>query len=160
MNSDRQISNREKTTRQAITWPVPCANCGKGEIRPVVRPGRTARYKNLAAVPLPEDLEIPTCNACGEEWIDRATARAIDVALEGEYQERLWHLAVASLEKLAASGVTQRRLEMILGLSHGYLSKIRSGASRPSAALVSCLHLLASDPECRLQEMEESFAAA
>ena len=114
----------------------------------------------METLPLPDDLPIPTCSACGEEWIDRTTAQAVDSALEQEYQDRLRQLVVGSLERLAASGVTQRRLEQSLGLSHGYLSKIRSGASRPSAALVSCLHLLATDPECRLREMEESFAAA
>ncbi len=148
------------STDQPIAWPVLCPTCGKDEVLPVARPGRTARYRNMEALPLPSDLVIPTCSACGEEWIDRATARAIDAALEREYQERLRQLAIANLEKLAASRVTQRRLEKTLGLSHGYLSKIRSGASRPSAALVSCLYLLASDPECRLREMEESFAAA
>ncbi|MCP3963477.1 MAG: hypothetical protein GY719_37050 [bacterium] len=111
-------------------------------------------------LPLPGDLEIPTCNSCGTEWIDRATASAVDAALEREYQRRLRQLAVTDLERLAARQVTQRRLEQLLGLSQGYLSKIRSGASRPSAALVSCLHLLAGDPERRLREMEESFAPA
>ena len=143
-----------------IAWPIHCPTCGKGEVLPVARPGRTVRYKNMEALLLPDDLAIPTCSACGEEWIDRATANAVDAVLEQVYQERLQKLAVISLEKLAASRVTQRRLEKTLGLSHGYLSKIRSGASRPSAALVSCLHLLASDPECRLREMEESFIAA
>ncbi len=145
---------------QVIAWPVRCPACGQGEVFPVTRPGRTARYRNMAALPLPEDLEIPTCDACGEEWIDRATAQVIDATLEREHQDRLQQLAVASLEKLADNRVTQRRLEKLLGLSHGYLSKIRSGVSHPSAALVSCLHLLANDPHCRLREMEESFAAA
>ncbi len=159
MNPDEQISDLE-VKGSVISWPIHCPTCGKGEVRPVAQSGRKARYKNMAALPLPDDLAIPTCSTCGEEWIDRVTADAIDVALEHEYQERLRLLAVGSLEKLSANRVTLRRLERILGLSHGYLSKIRSGASRPSAALVSCLYLLASDPECRLREMEESFAAA
>ncbi len=153
MSTDRAMTD-------SIVWPVSCPACGKGEVRPAARAGRTARYKNMASLPLPEDLEVPTCAACGEEWIDRATAHAVDEALEREYQSRLRQLAVADLDQLAARHVTQRRLEEILGLSHGYLSKIRSGASRPSVALVSCLHLLATDPEHRLREMEESFAAA
>ncbi len=148
-----------KPASGSMAWPMRCPVCGQGDVRPLARVGRTARYKNMAALPLPDDLEIPTCSTCGEEWIDRATALAVDTALEPEYQDRLWRLAVADLDKLAMRHVTQRRLEEILGLSHGYLSKIRSGASRPSVALVSCLHLLATDPEGRLLEMEETFAA-
>jgi Helix-turn-helix len=147
-------------TKEPISWPIPCPTCGNGEVVPVARPGRTARYKNMPALPVPEDLPIPTCLACGVEWIDRPTATTVDAALERQYQRRLWELAVAGLERLAALRITQQRVEKILGLSQGYLSKIRSGASRPSATLVSCLHLLASDPEHRLREMEEWFAAA
>ncbi len=56
--------------------------------------------------------------------------------------------------------VTQRRLEQSLGLSQGYLSKVRSGASNPSPVLASCLRLLAADPEHRLHEMEEPLKLA
>ncbi len=156
MRKDRS----KATAREPISWPITCPTCGKGEVVPVARPGRTYRYKNMAALPLRDDVAIPTCRSCGAEWIDRPTAAVVDAALEREYQKRLWELAVADLERLAALRVTQQRLENILGLSQGYLSKIRSGASRPSATLVSCLHLLASDPEHRLREMEESFATA
>lgn len=155
--------SQEQTTQKPaapVVWPVRCPACGQGEVRPTAQAGRLVRYKNMAALPLPDDLAIPTCGACAEEWIDRDTALAVDAALEREYQKRLRQLVVADLDRLAARKVTQRRLEEILGLSHGYLSKIRSGASRPSVALVSCLHLLASDPEHRMREMEDSFAAA
>jgi len=69
-------------------------------------------------------------------------------------------MAVRELQKLAAQRVTQRRIERLLGLSQGYLSKIRSGVSNPSPMLVGLLHLLASDPERRLREVEESFGSA
>ncbi len=147
-------------TESTIAWPIRCSTCGKGEVYPFAQPGRTASYKNMAALPLPDDLAIPTCRACGTEWIDRPTAQALDKALERQYRKRLRELAIKDLEQLAARHVTQRRLEKLLGLSQGYLSKIRSGASRPSPTLVSCLHLLASDPEHRVREMEESFAPA
>jgi hypothetical protein len=114
----------------------------------------------MQGLAVPEDLPIPTCDACGEQWIDRTTAQAMDEALEQQYQSRLGELAGAYLEKLAAQHITQRRLEQILGLSQGYLSKIRAGTSRPSPMLVSCLFLLAMDPEGRLREVEENLAAA
>jgi DNA-binding transcriptional regulator YiaG len=114
----------------------------------------------MSSLPVPDDLSIPTCNSCGTEWIDRPTATALDKALEERYQGRLRELAVADMDTLAALGITQQRLERLLGLSQGYLSKVRSGASRPSFTLASCLRLLAKDPEHRLREMEDWFHAA
>ncbi len=71
----------------SIVWPIRCSTCGEGEVFPLARPGRSARYKNMAALPIPDDLAIPTCRACGAEWIDRPTAQAVDAALERRYQE-------------------------------------------------------------------------
>ncbi len=146
-------------TRSDVAWPIRCAQCGTGDIAPMARPGRTARYKTVAALAIPEDLEIPTCEVCGAEWIDEKTAAAVDAALESAYQRRLRAMAAGELQKLAAQRVTQRRIERLLGLSQGYLSKIRSGVSNPSPMLVGLLHLLASDPERRLREVEESFGS-
>ncbi len=149
-----------ETKSEGIAWPVRCVECGKGNVAPMAAPGRTARYKILADLTVPGDLEIPTCDACGMEWIDQPAAEAVDAALEPVYQRRLRQLASAYLEQLAEQCVTQQRLEKLLGLSQGYLSKIRSGASNPSPMLVSALGLLTIDPERRLREVEESFAAA
>lgn len=141
-----------------LTWPADCPECGQGQIVPLARAGRTARHKNMPDLPVPADLAIPTCNVCSEEWIDGPTALALDRALEAAYQRQLQLLAITWLQKLAEQHVTQRHLERLLGLSQGYLSKIRSGASHPSPMLVGYLHLLATDPERRLREVESSFA--
>ena len=159
MKKTKNVSD-DLESNHGIAWPVRCVNCGEGEISPRTAPGRTASYKNMSGLELPESLPIPTCDACGEQWINRTTAQAMDAALEQQYQRRLTELATVHLEKLGAQHITQRRLEKILGLSQGYLSKVRAGASRPSQMLVSCLFLLATDPEGRLREMEESLAAA
>jgi len=159
MNKARNSSPKKRPSN-GIAWPIRCTTCGKGKVNPLAKAGRTATYKNMMGLVLPEDLAIPTCGSCGGQWIDRATALAMDEALEWQYQSRLRDLAVAHLEKLGAQEITQRRLEQILGLSQGYLSKIRSGTSRPSPMLVNCLYLLAADPERRLREVEEGLAAA
>jgi hypothetical protein len=150
---------KRTTTTKGIRWPVKCVECGKGNVVPTAAPGRTTRYKTLPDLAVPEDLEIPTCDACGTEWIDRQAAKAVDAALEPVYQQRLGQHASACLKQLSEH-VTQQRLEKILGLSQGYLSKIRSGASKPSPMLVSILALLAVDPERRLREVEETALAA
>lgn len=94
------------------------------------------------------------------EWVDPASAKVIDAALEPIYQQQLRQLVVEHLRHLSEHGVTQQRLERTLGLSQGYLSKIRSGTSNPSPMLVSVLALLAVNPEQRLQEVEMASAAA
>ncbi len=142
-----------------MSWPLECPECGTGQIVPAARPGRTVRYRCLAALPVPDDFEIPTCVQCGSEWIDGATAEAMDKVLELAFREQLQKSVAADLERLTEH-VSQRRLEESLGLSHGYLSKVRSGASRPSPVLARCLRLLAADPEHRLREMEEPLKLA
>jgi transcriptional regulator with XRE-family HTH domain len=58
-----------------------------------------------------------------------------------------------SIEKILKH-TTQHKLEMILGLSHGYISKIRSGKKKPSTTLANYLKLIANDPKQRLREIE------
>ena len=50
--------------------------------------------------------------------------------------------------------VSQRRMEDLLGLSAGYLSRLKAGAGTPSPALVLLLQQIALDPIARLREME------
>jgi hypothetical protein len=38
-------------------------------------------FREVLAVPVPPTLVIPTCDRCGSEWIDTATAKALDEAL-------------------------------------------------------------------------------
>lgn len=48
---------------------------------------------------------------------------------------------------------SQRSIERLLGLSHGYLSRLGRGAGNPSPALIALLTLLANDPN-RFAELE------
>ena len=50
--------------------------------------------------------------------------------------------------------ISQRKLEHLLGLSQGYLSRLRAGVSNPSAELVANLAMLCQDPPTRLSELE------
>lgn len=50
--------------------------------------------------------------------------------------------------------VSQRRMGDLLGLSAGYLIRLKAGAGTPSLALVLLLQQLALDPIRRLREME------
>jgi hypothetical protein len=54
--------------------------------------------------------------------------------------------------------ISQRKLELLIGLSQGYLSRLRWGDSPPSAILVCTLALLAKDPKGRLPELKGYWA--
>lgn len=53
-------------------------------------------YRNMASLPVPSTIAIPTCNHCGNEWIDEQTAEALDEALECAYADELHTRLVAS----------------------------------------------------------------
>ena len=59
-----------------------CPECGKGIIRPWAMEGRTIRHKTVAAMPIPADFEIPTCDNCGSEWLDVETIDRLQVVLD------------------------------------------------------------------------------
>ena len=102
---------------------------------------------------IPKDVEIPTCDNCGAEWMDRQTAQTIDHALERVYRDTLRALWGEVIRKITVH-TSMRRVEQTLGLSEGYLSKVTNGRSEPSAELISNLGLIAKDVEPRLREID------
>ena len=86
--------------------------------------------------------------------MDEGTAEEITQALAAIYRERLHELIEWALRVLA-DYVPTGRLEALLGVTKGYLSRIRSGAKDPGATLTSELALLAKDPKKRLRELEQ-----
>jgi hypothetical protein len=109
-------------------------------------------FRNMAAVAVPADFQVPTCDLCGAERIDGPTSEALDVALEGAYAQALSHRLASALERVLSYGITQRRLEQLLGLSQGYLSRLKTERGEGSAQLVATLALLAQDRR-RLDEL-------
>lgn len=132
----------------------PCSRCGaQGSVRLRKCPGRSIPYRTLPALPLPEDVAIPTCSRCRAEHLDARTQQALAPLLAQLYATELRrriHKAVAELGRVTS----QRRIEALLGLSQGYLSRLKAGAGTPSPALVLQLQQLALDPTSRLQEAE------
>ena len=133
---------------------IRCAQCGKGTVRPVARAGRREFYKTMDVL-VPADFSVPTCDSCGEEWLNASQSKALDSALEHAYGQELRRLAAEQLAKIADAGLEQKRVEHALGLSHGYLSHVKAGRNVPSPMLVSELVLLAKDAERRLKELED-----
>lgn len=116
--------------------------------------GRVRMLRRVAYRLIP-DLEpsvpVPSCALCHEEWYNGKVA----TALEDAYQEELRERASLAVDALVAHR-TQQALERMLGLSAGYLSKLKSG-KHTSGVLVVLLSLLAADPEERLAEVERMF---
>lgn len=100
-------------------------------------------YRNAPKLALPGDLELPTCEKCGEIYLDATASRRVDTALESAYAERLAEIALDALARLRGT-ISKKDLEVSLGLSQGYLSKLSRKPTSP--VLVSLLALLAEDP--------------
>jgi len=133
--------------------------CGECEERAVVglaRAGRVMAYKNME-LEVPADVVVPTCESCGAMWIDEAAATALDGALEGAYQKKLKERLDAALGSILVEGESQTRVERALGVSPGYLSKLKLGTRRPSAEIVSILALVSKSPKRRLAELDRFY---
>ena len=142
-----------------MTKPKQCPACGaEGTVGSRARTGRHANYRSVD-VELPAKLKLTECTACNELWLDDvesdAYSAAVDVAYHAELRRRACE-ALAQIEHVA----TQRHLERLLHLSHGYLSKVKNHAKAPSATLVGQLALLAADPSRRLAELERFWSGA
>ncbi len=123
-----------------------CPECGIGEVFPVADAERTWPHRTIPDLRLPSHVEIPTCDHCGEQWIDEATGGRIGEAAERAYKDALQKKAEAAIRTLQDCGHSQRDLERVLGLSQGYLSKLTGADRDPSPSLVSVLMLLAAVP--------------
>lgn len=133
-----------------MKYPKHCPECG-GEVAPKTAAGRTMPYRVMTALELPESLEIPTCAGCGEQYIDGEVNDSIERLLSEAYTKALAERAELALEKLIAVA-PKRKLEMIFGLSQGYLSRLRS--RRLSPQLVELMTLAADDPRKNLDRIQ------
>ena len=108
-------------------------------------------------MPLPIDLAIPTCSRCKAEYLDAETSQRLDGILAALYLAELRRLASKAIKTLRQH-ISQRKLELQLGLSQGYLSRLLTDAGNPSPPLVLLLAQLAKDPASRLPEVARFWA--
>ena len=142
-----------------------CLRCNSVSVRPRKGVGRTRHYRVLAKLPIPDAFEIPTCQRCGAVYSDASMERALDQVLAAVYLDSLQTLAKESLRKLTERNaetkrcfISQRQLELVLGLSQGYLSRLLSGRGKPSTPLVLLLDLLSLSPKQTLREVRRFWA--
>src|SRR3982751_3733790 len=144
-----------------MTEPAPrpaCLRCGGHTVRIVQRPARTVSYRVFAALLVPADLPIPTCSRCRAECLDPETTRRLQEILPRLYEAELRRLAGKELRALAPY-ISQRQLELLLGLAQGYLSRLLAQAGNPSSPLVLLLGLIAREPQARLAEVQAYWQA-
>lgn len=132
-----------------------CAACGKGQVVPVTKPGRRAAFRNIPDLEVPESLELPTCEHCDAQWLDEDTTKRLDAALNEVYRRELSKKANCALRQLKAAKLRQWDLEPVLGLSSGYLSKVKAGKD-VSPTLTAVLMLLAGEP-ARFEELKNAW---
>lgn len=130
-----------------------CSKCGHDKLTKVARAGRTIPFRNVPALPVPADFLIPTCARCRHEELDEGTVTEMQRILVSVYNRLLQRRVRKAIVSLSVHW-SQARLEKLLGLSQGYLSRLKVGDAVPSPELVSNLASLALDPVCRLRELE------
>jgi len=138
-----------------MTAATKCPRCGAKAVKPGIRPGRTMRYRNIGALPIPADFPIPTCGRCAAEYLSAATCDRLAPLLLSSYQAAL-RRAGAKRVPAATAKISQRRLEAMLGVSPGYLSRIKSQSGQPGSILVALLFLLTQPGAAA--EVERHFA--
>ena len=130
-----------------------CYECG-GTVELRAKAGRTMPYRNMAAVSLPDDLALPTCTSCGEMFLNERFASKVEDALEARYDAEVRGRVLGALDVLQKE-IPQQTLESLLGLSQGYLSKIRKKKTSPMIA--SLLVLLADDPKANVERLRSAW---
>jgi len=127
-----------------------CPCCGYTSMIPFARPGRVVRYRN-AALTLPADLRLPTCRRCKYEslGLDACPPKLLESLYRDNLRQRVT-VAIARMQGVKS----QRKTELLLNLSQGYLSRLKSGDGVPGAPLVSLLALLAAHPHL-MGELED-----
>lgn len=134
--------------------PTVCCRCGASAVVKSTGVNRTIPYRTLPALPLPSDLVIACCKRCKSLFPEQSAPDELRLRLQALYVESLQSRIRTALAVLKQS-ISQRRLELLLGLSQGYLSRLKAGAGNPSSELVLLLALLSLDPEKQLANLQQ-----
>lgn len=140
-------------------WEVACFSCDEGTIARRNARGMVVGHRDEPAVLIEEDVIVHLCDRCGEMLIDADSAARLDAVLEPAYRRiRVRRVldAVAGIQ--AVLGISQRELERLLGVSDGYVSKLRHGRRVPDATTLRLLHLIHADPHAAVRRIAEIAA--
>lgn len=155
MNS---VQTRRKPTLQHQNYimtkePRHCPSCKTYTVTEQVVSTQGFAYRNLAHILLPADFTLPHCTTCNRLQLTPQASARLAQLLQLLYQTEIQQRARAAIDRLNQV-TTQHRIEQLLGLSQGYLSRIRAGQRQPSEELVSHLTLLARQPDKYVRRLE------
>ena len=137
--------------------PTVCCRCGANAVVKSRGVDRTIPYRTLPALPVPSDLVIACCKRCKSLFPEQSAPDELRLRLQALYVESLQSRIRTALAVLKQR-ISQRRLELLLGVSQGYLSRLKAGAGNPSSELVLLLALLSLDPEKQLANLQQFWA--
>lgn len=125
-----------------------CTECLKGKLVPQGGAGRLFTYRRGSSYELPEDFLVPTCEACGADFLDDALEEAARELLKPRYlEDQKRHIAYLVETIRAAASVTNRELEKACGVTPTYLSHLLKGRKEASEPLIGLLESYAIHPE-------------
>ena len=82
---------------------------------------RRVRYRNFHALAIPDGVAVPTCGECHHWLLDPKTRGTLAPVLAEEYRRVLRQRVRLAIDTVCRH-ISQRQLELLLGLSQGYLS--------------------------------------
>lgn len=121
-----------------------CPACDVGHLRPVAKAGRRMPLKQIPDLEIPADVAMPTCDRCGAEILGDPELAALDAAMNAAYGQALSAKSEEAIRELTGA-IPQRELERLIGVSAGYVSKLKHAQAEPRGPLTALLMLLADD---------------
>jgi hypothetical protein len=131
----------------------PCYTCEKGTVRVTNLRGRPFDYRDEIGLIFDADLEAPVCDHCGELYLSGALTQQFSDTLEQLRLARKREVAQHFVRTVETRYplVPRSLWEDTLGISHGYLSRLASGARVPETSLAILLEGFAKEPETALR---------
>lgn len=133
-----------------------CPACEAGHLRPTAKAGRRMPVRQIPDLEIPRDLPVPTCDACHAEILGDKDLARLGAAMEAEFKRALGVKAEVAIRDLGGV-INQRELERLIGVSAGYVSKVKNGQTEPSGPLTALLMLLARDTR-RIAELRDAWS--
>ena len=119
-----------------------CSNCFSKDIGFETVKGKCFSYKDYPGVFITKgDLELITCKACGEIFTSTKyeDAKNLDKCIE----DSITHQVGIFLSMLKSWNLSQRDVCVRLGVTEGYLSKVKRGIEIPAFGLFNSLKTMA-----------------
>lgn len=136
-----------------------CNECGARAVTVKTGPGRDYQYRRGFIMELPEELEVPTCDACGAMFINGALEDEVRALLKPEHdQSQASHVGFLIEVIRERTGLSNRKIEKACGLTPTYLSHVLAGRREASETLIGLLEAYAVCPSEAVRRLERKSA--